>query len=630
MTGSNSTIRTVSAAQMERLARWAEKKPAIALMGEFSAGKSTLLNLLIGKSVLPTQITATQLPPIWMRYGEGEPYRMDIYGNRRSVDLNDISTIPVKKTRFIRVYSKAEFLKRCDLIDTPGISDPNIPAEVWMHAVGYANAILWCTHATQAWRESERSAWVSLPDRLKDKSLLLVTRSDKLATDIDRQKVDARLEREAAPLFRSRHFMSLLEAIHARDTGDTGDAWRQSGGKEFMAALDGVITDITAERGNMLFRYKSNGSNVQNFPGVVQPNRPVRDSGSRVPSFAPVRPARPIGKSPEERRERLPAAEADNIREQLGIEEKIEQPQQPDIATVPTITPVQNDIPEDVPAPKSSLNALRDAFSAPQPEPEIVPEQADDIREELGDDVASSDIQSENNIPSITPRNTFSFLQPDSEPEDQIGATETTDEEVIEETSAPEPEIQPEPVAPVSSFQYMDAPAADEMKEEPIAEVAAFNHPVTDDADDFRPDESLADELISNAEELSVADSSSVIEEFASPDISTPTSVEDTEAVEEYIEEEVAEHPLAVEPDVLEETEKYEVAEEDEQIPSEVWAEIVARGNIETVPQVLAAIQELLDRVDPEIPDTGSNTTPEGDEASKDGAPLPGGWSRLA
>ena len=60
--GANSRI--VSADQMERLAQWSMRKPVIALMGEFSAGKSTLLNLLVGRNILPTQVTATRMPPV--------------------------------------------------------------------------------------------------------------------------------------------------------------------------------------------------------------------------------------------------------------------------------------------------------------------------------------------------------------------------------------------------------------------------------------------------------------------------------------------------------------------------------------------------------------------------------------
>ena len=55
-------------------------KPVIAIMGEFSVGKSTLSNLLIGSNPLPVKVTATQLPPIWLSYGEQDPFREDLDG----------------------------------------------------------------------------------------------------------------------------------------------------------------------------------------------------------------------------------------------------------------------------------------------------------------------------------------------------------------------------------------------------------------------------------------------------------------------------------------------------------------------------------------------------------------------
>ena len=54
--------RLVTDEQLDRLSIAARARPRIALMGEFSSGKSTLLNLLIGEALLPTKVTATELP----------------------------------------------------------------------------------------------------------------------------------------------------------------------------------------------------------------------------------------------------------------------------------------------------------------------------------------------------------------------------------------------------------------------------------------------------------------------------------------------------------------------------------------------------------------------------------------
>ena len=246
--------RTVTPAQHKRLARWAARKPVIAVMGEFSSGKSSLINLLTDMDLLPTQVTATRLPPIWMRYGSGAPYRVDQSGRKHPVDWSDMSSIPLKDTRYIRLYCQAEILERCDLIDTPGISDPSIPARYWIDTVGYAHAVLWCTHAGQAWRASERGAWTDLPKRLRDTSILLVTRKDRLKSQADLRKVDRRLSREAGELFNARAFISLTGALAARRARDV-IAWEASGAKEFHDKLSILVHGIGLERSHMLKRY---------------------------------------------------------------------------------------------------------------------------------------------------------------------------------------------------------------------------------------------------------------------------------------------------------------------------------------------------------------------------------------
>lgn len=248
------TERPVTAGQLDRLAAWSMRKPVIALMGEFSAGKSTLMNLLIGQNILPTQVTATRMPPVWLRYGEGEPYRIDHAGKRHKVDFANTGSIPVNTTRFVRLFCKADILQRCDLIDTPGISDPNIKADAWMRTVGYANAVMWCSHAGQAWRESERGTWESLPTRLRQTSILLVTKKDKISSESDLTKIDRRLARETSGLFNARMFVSLTNALRAREAGDAR-AWADSGAQGFADMLEQIVEGVGVQRSFMLARY---------------------------------------------------------------------------------------------------------------------------------------------------------------------------------------------------------------------------------------------------------------------------------------------------------------------------------------------------------------------------------------
>nr|WP_300975939.1 dynamin family protein [Yoonia sp.] len=66
------------------------RKPRIALMGEFSAGKSTLSNLLLGARPLPEKVTATRLAPVWMSYGDTPAYRVLVDGSTEPVSLDQL------------------------------------------------------------------------------------------------------------------------------------------------------------------------------------------------------------------------------------------------------------------------------------------------------------------------------------------------------------------------------------------------------------------------------------------------------------------------------------------------------------------------------------------------------------
>ena len=222
-------------------------KPCIALMGEFSAGKSTLSNLLIGERSLPVQVTATQLPPVWIAYGDKEPFRVDHSGDVHPVDLNKIEDISVEGTDYVRIYRKSDILEVADIIDMPGISDPSMAASVWQRVIHHANSVIWCTHATQAWRQSEAAVWDSLPHDLHEKSILLLTRMDKITSERDRIRLLRRVMHETDGLFAEVLPISLLQAINA---GEDKAAWDASGAAVFSEKLLDIVHNFegTPER----------------------------------------------------------------------------------------------------------------------------------------------------------------------------------------------------------------------------------------------------------------------------------------------------------------------------------------------------------------------------------------------
>lgn len=212
-------------------------KPRVLLLGEFSAGKSTLANILLGSAQSPVRVTATQMPPIWYVAGTGDPIRVTSDGEHIPIDMADITRVPLEGTGSIRVPLGAPILEQIDLIDMPGSSDPNMSPDIWNDLLPMADLVLWCTPATQAWRQSEAALWETVETRVQIRSLLLLTRIDKVANATDLDRLKSRVKQETAGLFRAILPVSLVGKEGEPASGSASDL------ADFMAALQDVIAN---------------------------------------------------------------------------------------------------------------------------------------------------------------------------------------------------------------------------------------------------------------------------------------------------------------------------------------------------------------------------------------------------
>lgn len=262
------------------------RKPRLALMGEFSAGKSTLANLLVGAQHLPTQVTATQLPPVWISQGNAAPYRVDLEGKSIPVSLARLEDVPILETAYIRMFENSDILEQCDIIDMPGISDPNMPATVWQRVLPQADGVIWCTHATQAWRQSESAIWSTMKPELQQRSLLLLTRIDKIVAERDRDRIVKRVSRETSGQFFGPCLpISLTKAIVAKENVLARDA---AGATAFYGALVGLLDAIAKDHKQPTAPRKAVSSVVVDpATAPVLPRRIRSDTASAVQTPRP-------------------------------------------------------------------------------------------------------------------------------------------------------------------------------------------------------------------------------------------------------------------------------------------------------------------------------------------------------
>lgn len=270
-------------ADRQPLSAPAPRKPRLALMGEFSAGKSTLINLLAGRQPLPVRVTATRLPPVWLSHGAEAARIIGTDGSETPVPLEDLASVEMESTALIRLSLPAEALELCDLIDMPGISDPNMPASVWQQLLPEVDSVIWCTHATQAWRQSEAAAWEEISKQVKGPGTLLITHFDKLRNERDRERVVKRVRKETGDAFAAVFPLSLSQALAA---GDDMELWKSSGADGFVEYLVDLLLNWDAPERRPV--------PPQTPAAVAEPApapRPVPAQGGEVLEFGAAREA---------------------------------------------------------------------------------------------------------------------------------------------------------------------------------------------------------------------------------------------------------------------------------------------------------------------------------------------------
>jgi hypothetical protein len=296
--------------------------PCLALCGEFSAGKSSIVNLLLGCDTLPTSVLSSTRRPTYLRYAPD--LRIEAIsesGEREVVSPATIATLSREDISRFDVGMPSGLLRHVELLDTPGFADPFHDHHSTLDAVEGTDICVWCTLATQAWRESERQTWLSLPSRFRTNGVLVVTHVDTLAHSGEQQRVRARLGREAGDLFGDIVLLSVpdaMRAVHADGRIVDPVLWQDSGGGALVAALEKVVAGFHdgqgkgADAGNGTeTRWTGLGFGVGFHPAEDPPPRPQTDD---VPLAAAADAASaPPGESADAQPEPVPASESERF-----------------------------------------------------------------------------------------------------------------------------------------------------------------------------------------------------------------------------------------------------------------------------------------------------------------------------
>ena len=237
----------------DRLQRRLSRAPRICVMGEFNSGKSALINVLLGASVVPTSIAANTRLPIRMYYSLKPSLEVELADRTRvAITPNRLDPATGTDAAMLHVGLPINRLKNFDLIDTPGLqSGDSDKCKRALATCRGSHLAIWCTTATQAWKATEASAWRALPPRVRARSILAVTFKDIIPGGGDESRLWGRINAEAAPHFDQVAMVSSRDALAARahaDANQRDKLWHLSGAAELLSALDKAVSAIVEER----------------------------------------------------------------------------------------------------------------------------------------------------------------------------------------------------------------------------------------------------------------------------------------------------------------------------------------------------------------------------------------------
>jgi len=237
------------AAAREHQARL-ETPVRVAIGGEFSSGKSSLVKMMLGAHVVTPGAAASAVPTVRFHYMPALSIRL--LKDDEFLEITADTKLPrAELLQYDRmdVGIDLPLLKDLEIYDTPGTSDPNRTEDQIQHVASQVDFVIWCTNATQAWRQSERKLFLGLDETVQKRSLLVVTHVDLPRVKASLGRLMGRLDKEAGPMFHAVVPMDVLGATKSRDAAGqirAPETWRESGGEHFLATLQEVTGVIRA------------------------------------------------------------------------------------------------------------------------------------------------------------------------------------------------------------------------------------------------------------------------------------------------------------------------------------------------------------------------------------------------
>ncbi|WP_148821325.1 dynamin family protein [Campylobacter concisus] len=161
--------------------------PLIAVIGQFSSGKSTFLNALLGQDILPSGLTPVTAKAVRLKFAKIPLLSVKFINGSESLlassDLTELNKLG-EQVSSMTLYAPSEILKEINFIDTPGLNSlRDADTKETKNTLKKVSGAIWLSLANNAAKASELESIKEILKANDLKAICLINQKDKLSED---------------------------------------------------------------------------------------------------------------------------------------------------------------------------------------------------------------------------------------------------------------------------------------------------------------------------------------------------------------------------------------------------------------------------------------------------------------
>jgi ribosome biogenesis GTPase A len=209
-------------ALFDKLLRRSKYPMEVAIVGQFSSGKSTFLNALLSKDVLPTGITPVTSKVNYINYAD--EYKLKVTYKNGAEEYHVLEAISrftdqresVEDIKYLTLYAPMDILRDISFVDTPGLNSQSFEdTQSTKKILRDVDGIIWLTLIDNAGKESEAEVLEEYLQNFKEKSLCVLNQKDKFSPEQIQQTL-AYIMTKFSGFFREAVPISAKQALASR------------------------------------------------------------------------------------------------------------------------------------------------------------------------------------------------------------------------------------------------------------------------------------------------------------------------------------------------------------------------------------------------------------------------------